>query len=310
MRPRNEGPGGGVDAPAATAGGYAAARKGAHHDRRVSGAPDRGDDPSRPMATDLIDDRLLASLHLRTMSRRGFAHDPAAEHVAFQAGTLDALMKGAFDGDATVGEVLAHGDLGIGTVEHLGGEMIVLDGAAYLADGDGHVRPVDHATRTPFAVVCRFTPRLVAELADVRGLTALTDEVSSRSEPRYSITAVRIDGEFGQLRLRSVHAQQPPYVALAEVTRHQREWTVARARGSLVGFRFPDRMAGVEVPGYHFHFLSDDRTTGGHVLELSVRRGTLAVDGADELHLEIPAGVELGTPGAADRAAIRAVEGG
>ena len=105
-------------------------------------------------------------------------------------------------------------------------------------------------------------------------------------------------------------AQRPPYVSLAEVTRHQSEWTLAAASGSVVGFRFPDQVAGIEVPGYHLHFLSHDRATGGHVLELSVLHGTLRLDQGAELHAEVPAGVSLGRPGAADRAAIRAVEGG
>jgi hypothetical protein len=38
--------------------------------------------------------------------------------------------------------------------------------------------------------------------------------------------------------------------------------------------------------------------------------GTAAVDGGDELHVELPPGVGLGTPGVTDRARIRLVEGG
>ncbi len=263
-----------------------------------------------PSATGVIDDRFLGALHLRTLRARGFAHDPAVEHTAFQAGTLDALMQGKFDGDATIGDILAHGDLGIGTVRHLGGELIVLDGEAYVADGDGRVTVVDRATTTPFAVVCRFSPSSITTVEDLQGLGALTGAVDERADGRSPVVAVRMDGVFDALRLRSVHAQRPPYVTLSEVTEHQRQWEVARSTGSLVGFRFPDRAAGVEVPGYHLHFVSADRTSGGHVLDASVNAASLALDAADDLHLEVPAGVELGTPGAADRAAIRAVEGG
>src|SRR5689334_7945024 len=67
------------------------------------------------VARDIVDDRLLGALHLRSMRRSGLRHDPTVEHVAFQAGTLDALMAGGYDGDATIGDLLAHGDLGIGT---------------------------------------------------------------------------------------------------------------------------------------------------------------------------------------------------
>lgn len=262
------------------------------------------------MARDIVDDRLLGALHVRALNRRGFAHDPAVEHTAFQAGTLDGLMGGRFDGDATIGEILEHGDLGIGTVQHLGGELVIVDGEALLIDGDGVVTAVTPETQTPFAVVCRFSP--LASACVINGpvpMAAVRAELDALA-PHTSVLAVRIEGEFADLRLRSVHAQTPPYPPLADVTKHQTEWSIERATGVVVGFRFPDGTAGLEVPGYHLHFLSDDRAAGGHVLDLTMLRGTAFVDGGDELHVELPVGIELGTPGVADRAAIRQVEGG
>lgn len=261
------------------------------------------------MAVDVIDHRLIGALHVRALRRAGLAHDPTAEHVVWQAGTLDALLGGRYDGDVTLGELLAHGDHGIGTVQHLGGELIVLDGECWVVDGSGRVRAVPPETRTPFAVLCRFSPRTAVHvdgprvLADIDGVL---DALASTTEP---VVAVRVDGTFTELRLRSVHAQTPPYPSLVEVTRHQTEWTVASARGTLVGFRFPDAAAGLDVPGYHLHFLSDDRNQGGHVLAATLVEGDLAIDGADELHLELPEGMGLGEPGDADRDAIRAAEG-
>jgi acetolactate decarboxylase len=120
---------------------------------------------------------------------------------------------------------------------------------------------------------------------------------------------VRIDGDFDDIGLRSVARQTPPYPPLVDVVAHQSTWHVPSARGTLLGFRFPDATAGVEVPGYHLHFISDDRTTGGHVLSLNLRHGTVAVDYCEDLHVALPAGVELGTPGVTDRTAITSAEG-
>ena len=262
------------------------------------------------MSRDIVDDRLLGALHLRALDRDGLEHDPAVEHVAFQAGTLDALMAGRYDGDATIGELLAHGDLGLGTIQGLGGELVVLDGDAFVVDGDGTVEPVDSTTRTPFAVVCRFAPSVTEHVEGPVELSALHSRIERIAPVGLEVLAVRVDGRFRDLRLRSVHAQVPPYPPLAEVTAHQSEWSVAAASGSLVGFRFPDESAGVEVPGFHLHFLSDDRRLGGHVLAATLVDGTISIDGADELHVELPEHVHLGLPGVADRAAIRAVEGG
>jgi acetolactate decarboxylase len=77
----------------------------------------------------------------------------------------------------------------------------------------------------------------------------------------------------------------------------------------MVGFRFPDASAGIEVPGYHLHFLSDDRTCGGHVSSATLLSGTLAIDHCDDLHVELPPGIELGVPGASDRQEIARLEG-
>jgi acetolactate decarboxylase len=261
------------------------------------------------MARDIVDDRLIGALHIRALTRRGFAHDPAVEHTAFQAGTLDGLMGGRFDGDATIGEILRHGDLGIGTVQHLGGELVVLDGEAFVVDADGVVRAVPPATRTPFAVVCRFSPSEHRRLDGPMSLQAV-QRVLDTLAPHTAVVAVRVDGTFTGLRLRSVREQRPPYPPLAEVTAHQTEWALDHATGTVLGFRFPDTVAGLEAPGYHLHFLADDRTHGGHVLDGTLATGWAAVDGGDELHVELPTGVGLGTPGVTERARIRLVEGG
>ena len=218
-------------------------------------------------------------------------------------------MDGRYDGDASIGDLLEHGDLGIGTIQGLGGELVVLDGQAFVVDGDGAVAPVPPDTLTPFGVVCRFAPPSIERASDLDA-DALRARIRRIAPAGADVLAIRVDGEFRDLRLRSVHAPARPYPPLAEITAHQTEWTVPASTGSLVGFRFPDATAGVEVPGFHLHFLSDDRQVGGHVLAATLADGTIAVDGTDELHVELPEHVGLGVPGAADRAAIRSVEGG
>ena len=44
----------------------------------------------------------------------------------FQYNTLGALMAGLYEGTMTIGELLKHGDLGIGTLDSIDGELIVL----------------------------------------------------------------------------------------------------------------------------------------------------------------------------------------
>ena len=81
--------------------------------------------------------------------------------------------------------------------------------------------------------------------------------------------------------------------------------------GTLVGFRFPAYAQGLEVAGYHLHFVDAARRRGGHVLSCVPSRVEVRMDHASTMHLELPPGVELGTPGAgADkREQIRRIEG-
>ena len=272
--------------------------------------------------TDVADPHLARAVHVARQRRVAFDeagrsggdhrpgdHDP---HDVWQVATIAALLDGAYEGDLTVGELLAHGDLGLGTVQHLDGELVIIDGAAFAVRADGRVDAVADDVRTPFAVVSRFAPAATGEVEglDLEELAEVLDHLGS-GEP---VLAVRIDGTFVDVGLRSVPAQRPPYPSLAEVVAHQSTWAVDRIVGTVVGFRFPAELQGVEVPGYHLHLLSDDRSVGGHVTALTVVEGRVAVGGSDELHLEVPAGRPL-DEGAPDRsattaAAIRSVEGG
>ena len=159
-------------------------------------------------------------------------------------------------------------------------------------------------------MVTHFEPTVTAQLDGPLNLGELHARIDALAPADAPVVAVRLDGEFTRLSLRSVEKQQPPYRPLREVVAHQTEWAVERAIGTLLGFRFPDATAGVEVPGYHLHFLSDDRQIGGHVMDITLQSGSLAIDPCDELHVELPDGVGLGVPGAADRAEIASLEGG
>ena len=270
----------------------------------------------------VVDPALVRALHIRRETRAAFVAEPEAEpdgepggdHDVWQTSSIDALLDGAYDGDLTLAELCAHGDLGIGTVQGLDGELVVIDGDCFRVAADGSVHRPDPETRTPFAVVCRFAPGTAVPLSGPLPLAALTvriDEVA-RAQGDEPVVAVRIDGRFRAVHLRSVPGQTRPYPPLAEVVAHQTEWHADDVVGSVVGFRFPDEAQGIDVAGYHLHLISDDRRVGGHLIDLTVATGILRVDGAHELHLAVPAGVRVGgADTSADKAAaIRAVEGG
>ena len=261
------------------------------------------------MAREIIDDVLLGALHIQSLTRDGFHHDHAVDHEAFQIGTLDALMEGRFDGDTTLGELLQHGSMGLGTVQHLGGELIIDQGKAYVARHDGSVVRVPETMKTPFAVVTAFQAAETVNIGDVDS-AELFSVLTSLTGEHDEIVAVRLSGLFHDLVLRSIEEQHPPYVPLSTVIESQHEFTRHRCSGTIVGFRFPDYLAGLEVPGFHLHFLSDKKDFGGHVMALGIESATLEFEASQAMHVELPDGVTLGAPGTADRSAIRAIEEG
>ena len=100
--------------------------------------------------------------------------------------------------------------------------------------------------------------------------------------------------------------QSKPYRPLAEVIASQHTFDFTDVDGTMVGFRFPDREEGMNVPGYHLHFATDDRSRGGHVLDCALVAGTVQVDDSVDIHLELPAGIRLGVDG--DGAALHRIE--
>ena len=238
-----------------------------------------------------LDERLARHLHVQSLRHRDL-HPEHEPHVLFQASTIGALLEGAFDGDDTFEELAGHGDLGLGTLNGLDGEMIAIDGRFYRADVDGLTEEVPPAERTPFAAMAWFEASLEHRVGptDFAGLLADLDRLAGDPE---ASCAIRIDGSFERVRCRSVPRQLPPYRPLAEVVADQHVFELDDVDGTVVGFRFPDYARGLEAEGYHLHFIDADRIRGGHVLDCRPRSALALIDLSGELHVELPPGVEL-----------------
>jgi acetolactate decarboxylase len=252
-----------------------------------------------------IDPELIHALHLTVEDHDAAASDAARAHHVFQTSTVQALIDSRYDGDLTMAELLAHGDLGLGTLDGLDGELIIDRGQAYVARVDGSVSPVPDHVCTPFAVVTPFAPGAPIPVASLPHdlLMQRLDELCTAP-----VQAVRVTGTFSRLRVRSVPRQHPPYPPLDHVTALQTEWEIGPVAATLVGFRFPDVAAGLEVPGWHVHALAHDRESGGHVLIADLDAGTLELDAATAVHCELPTGVAVARADADATARIHAAE--
>ena len=136
----------------------------------------------------------------------------------------------------------------------------------------------------------------------------LGQAVGHRLEGTTRPVAVRIDGSFERVRVRSVPKQRRPYPRLVEALAQQRVSDLHNVLGTLVGFGFPDALNGIEMIGWHLHFASEGRTRGGHVLDFVLRHGIAHLDDATELQVELPSSVEAHRTALSDQAPLRRIE--
>ncbi|MBN2453564.1 MAG: acetolactate decarboxylase [Candidatus Omnitrophica bacterium] len=201
-----------------------------------------------------------------------------ATNTITQVSTIDALLAGSYDGVMSCGELLKYGDFGIGTFDRLEGEMIILDDRVFQVKSDGLVYSPSLSILTPFASVGYFVPDKRFDLPPGADLHGAEDAIDTAVPNKNIFLALKIHGTFRYMKTRSVPLQDKPYPALTEVTKNQPVFEISDVSGTIVGFRCPDYVKGINVPGYHFHFISDDLKKGGHVLDFTLKEGTVEAD--------------------------------
>jgi acetolactate decarboxylase len=185
-------------------------------------------------------------------------------------------------------ELSKHGDFGIGTVAGLDGEMIELNGKFYQIRADGKVYLMDETVKVPFAVVTYFEADQRVALEGPLNCQELQAYIQTLLPTQNIPYAIKISGQFEYVKTRSVPRQNKPYPRLAEVTKNQPTFELGRVKGTILGYWLPQYLAGVNLAGYHFHFLTDDRQAGGHLLECRLVAGTLELDYTYGLKLVLP----------------------
>ena len=214
--------------------------------------------------------------------------DSRGAYEIFQSSTINALLKGFYDGDMTYRQLREHGNFGLGTFNGLDGEMIACDGMFYQIKSDGIAYPVEDTQQTPFAVVQFFKPDFYDELDRETEYEQLKTYFHRVLPAENLFYAIRIDGFFTHVEARSVPRQTEPYPPLVEVVKTQPVFELSHVQGTLIGFRFPDYTLGVNTPSYHLHFITRERKAGGHILGFQLKKGKLAVEHTANFHMELP----------------------
>jgi len=208
-------------------------------------------------------------------------------HTLYQVSTATALVEGIYQGAVPIAALRKHGNLGLGTFEELDGEMVIVDGHFFQVRSDGSVHEVEDTVLTPFAAVTAFAserPVLLESCPDLGHLTSHFDTLRNSDNVFF---ALRVDGKFDYLHTRAMRRTNEG-VPLIQAAAVQPEFEFHDVLGTLVGFWTPEYAKTLNVPGYHLHFISADRTRGGHLLQCRGINLRLQIQREGNYHIALP----------------------
>ncbi len=216
---------------------------------------------------------------------------PADREVISQVSLLQGLTFGDYNGSVPIARLKKLGDIGIGTFDRLNGELIMLEGVVYRAGHDGKLEVVADEETVPFANVTFLDADESFELSDVKDIGVLKAELNKKVKAAGSnrFYMVRIDGTFDKIGVRSEYAQKKPYKPLAKVLEtDQTFFEHKNVKGTVVGLYCPEYMGDLNAVGWHFHFVTEDRKSGGHVFEVNAASLKVSMDRTDGFSMVLP----------------------
>lgn len=198
-------------------------------------------------------------------------------NVLYQYSVINALSAGVYEGDLSVNKLKKFGNFGLGTFNNIDGEMVVLDGKIYQIKTDDI--PVEAAKNlfSPFAAVTFFKSDTAIEINHPQTLQQIKQIIDAAVPSENYLYAVKITGDFKKVKTRSVPKQQKPFPDLASVIKNQVTFEKETVSGTVIGFKLPEFIDGVNVKNFHFHFLSKDKNFGGHLLDFVIEKGKIEI---------------------------------
>lgn len=215
-----------------------------------------------------------------------------SDNKIYQVATLQSLILGYFKKVIDVDELLKHGNIGLGTFENVNGEMIVVDGHCYQAKNDGSVTEVEKTMGVPFAAVEKLNGDRKFAIDKADSIDELKTILNNKIEEKFGLNSMhiaRIDGRYESVSARSESEFASQHIELKKVLSNtQKDFYFKNVEGTIVALYYPDYMDGINAPGWHFHFVSNDRKHGGHVFDLRLSNATVVIDKISNIEIKLP----------------------
>jgi acetolactate decarboxylase len=211
----------------------------------------------------------------------------------YQVSTGNALIAGLYQGAVDFKTLKREGNFGIGSVKGMNGELIAIDGKFYRIAPDGKMNLISPEETTPFALVTHFKSKYSFKINKVSSLKDLVTELNKHIDNRNIPYAIHIQGKFDSLSLRAVKGSKPPYPPFKDLVQKQAIFNLTQVNGDGVGFFYLPYLNRLNVPGYHIHFITSDRKTGGHILKIAAEGLQVELMPMDNLLVRFPSTPEF-----------------
>ena len=207
----------------------------------------------------------------------------------FQVGTLTAFLQGAYEGVLNIKDLGQKGNMGLGVMEALGGELIALDGVVYQISSNGEASVAQEKARTPFALIADFHTDFSFKTNQLSSINALNQALADKLPTLNIFYVFRIKADLQWIKLRSENAQTPPFHPLTKTLPNiQHTFTLSPSKGTLVGTYAPDFSEALTISGFHYHYIDDDRKKGGHVFDAAFQQAHIDICMLRAFEIQLP----------------------
>ncbi|MBG2836003.1 MULTISPECIES: acetolactate decarboxylase [Morganellaceae] len=210
------------------------------------------------------------------------------ECTVYQNSLMSSLIAGVYDSDITIADLLKHGDFGLGTFNQLDGELVAFDSNVFQLRSDGSARKALNSQKSPFAVMTFFNCDIEHHFSYGASQKEIHNVINQYVPSDNLFCAIRIEGEFELVKTRTVPRQEPPYLPMLEAIENQPIFNFHNETGTIAGFRSPQFTQGINVAGFHEHYINQQRQGGGHVLDYYLKKGTLQIGIISRLTIDLP----------------------
>lgn len=180
---------------------------------------------------------------------------------------IDAMRRGIYEGTHTVEELKNHGDFGLGTFNHLNGELIALNGVIYRIPPSGLVEVAADTLKSPFTSLSFFKAEQKKSIRFSGNFEELQKQILEMLPSKNLPYAIKVEGKWNEIIVGGADPiPATDTTALATLMETRPQYNAKVLKGTMVGYFTPSVMSNIDLSPFHFHFISQDKKFAGHLM--------------------------------------------